>query len=302
MNVGYKPNFAGGTKTSAAETSDALTATAGGLSLQFDKKTGLLSSASRAGKTFSFVNGPRLLTGDPAGGGGGRRGAPATSPAALADSTLTSFTQKADGNDLLLSAAFDGPMKSITYRVHPNGWLTIDYAYNLTGPHALFGIGFDYPEAYVQGMRYLGNGPAPVFQNRLAGGTLDVWEKKYNNTMVGDPDDLAPGQHFDYPVFKGYYAGVRWLQLSTTEGPITALLNQDDLYVQVFTPKLPPPNIQMNTTITYAKAGISFLHAISAMGSKFSGPASTGPQGQPAVAKGDYKGSISLFFGELPKS
>ena len=68
MNVGYKPNFAGGTKTSAAETSDALTATAGGLSLQFDKKTGLLSSASRAGKTFSFLNGPRFLSAGAAAG------------------------------------------------------------------------------------------------------------------------------------------------------------------------------------------------------------------------------------------
>ena len=148
--------------------------------------------------------------------------------------------------------------------------------------------------------RYLGNGPAPVFQNRLAGGTLNVWEKKYNNTMVGDPDDLAAGEHFDYPVFKGYYAGVRWLQLGTTEGPITALLNQDDLYVQVFTPKMPPANIRMNASAVYANAGISFLHAISAMGTKFGGPTTTGPEGQPAVAKGDYRGSISLYFGELP--
>ncbi len=110
-------------------------------------------------------------------------------------------------------------MKSITYHVHPNGWLTIDYAYTLTGPHEYFGVGFDYPEANVQSMRYLGNGPATVYQNRLAGGTLDVWEKKYNNTMDGDPDDLKPGEHFDYPVFKGYYAGVKWLQLKTTERP-----------------------------------------------------------------------------------
>ena len=220
----------------------------------------------------------------------------------MANSTLASFSQKADGNDLLLSAAFDGPMKSITYRLHPNGWLTIDYAYNLTGPHEYFGVGFDYPESKVQGMRYLGNGPAPVFQNRLAGGTLDVWEKKYNNTMVGDPDDLPAGQHFDYPVFKGFYVGVRWLQLGTTEGPITALLNQDDLYVQVFTPKQPPANIRMRATMTYPNASISFLHAIPAMGNKFGSPTSTGPHGQPAVAKGNYKGSISLYFGELPKS
>jgi hypothetical protein len=289
-----------GSASPATETPDAFTAAAGGLSLRFDKKTGLLAAASRGGKTFSFHNGPRLLAGDPP--AANRRGAaaPATPPA-LAPSKLTSFTQNVDGRDLVLAAAFDGPMKSITYRLHPNGWLSIDYAYNLTGPHALFGVGFDYPESKVQSMRYLGNGPAPVYQNRLAGGTLDVWDKKYNNTMVGDPDDLAPGEHFDYPVFKGYYAGVRWLQLNTTEGPITALLNQDDLYVQVFTPKMAPDNIRMNASATFANAGISFLHAISPMGNKFGNAATTGPQGQPAVAKGDYKGSISLHFGELPK-
>ncbi len=283
----------------AAETPDAFTATAGDLSLQFDKKTGFLASASRAGKTFSFHNGPRLVAGDLV--ASARRGAAAATPApALAPSKLTSFTQKADGSDLILSAAFDGPMKSITYRLHPNGWLTIDYAYHLTGPHAYFGVGFDYPESKVQSMRYLGDGPAPVYQNRLAGGTLDVWEKKYNNTMVGDPDDLAPGQHFDYPPFKGYYADVHWLQLGTSEGPLTAVLNQNDLYVQVFTPKMAPDNIRMNASAAFSKAGISFLHAISPMGNKFGAATTTGPQGQPAEAKGDYKGSISLYFGNFP--
>ena len=287
-------------RTVATETQDTLAATVGDLSLQFDKQTGLLTSATRAGRAFSFVNGPRLLAASPT-LGGGRRGAPATPPAPTASSTLTSLTQKADGNDLLIFAAFDGPIKSITYRLHVNGWLTIDYAYNLIGAYEYFGIGFDYPEAKVKGMRYLGNGPAQVYQNRLAGGTLDVWEKTYNDTMVGDPDDLSPGQHFDYPVFKGYYAGVRWLQLNTTEGLITAVINQDDLYVQVFAPKQPPANLLMNAKAAFPKSGISFLHAIAAIGNKFGAPATTGPQGQPAVAKGEYKGSISLYFGEIPR-
>jgi len=117
---------------------------------------------------------------------------------------------------------------------------------------------------------YLGNGPASVFQNRLAGGWLDVWDRKYNNITVGDPDDLAPGQHFDYPVFKGYYAGVRWLQLDTSEGLITALIHQNDLYVQVFKPKMPPLDLQRKAVVAYSKASIAFLHAIDAIGNKFS--------------------------------
>ena len=197
---------------------------------------------------------------------------------------------------------FDGPMKSLTYRLKPNGWLSIDYVYAVSGPQEYFGIGFDYPEADVKGMRFLGEGPAPVYQNRLAGGTLDVWNRPYNNTVDGDPDDLKPGEHFDYPLFKGFYSGVRWLQLNTSEGPITAMVDQNrdsPIYVQVFTPKTPPPNLLGQTAVPFPMAGISFLHAIPAIGSKFGGPQSNGPMGQPAIAKGEYKGHISLYFGKL---
>jgi hypothetical protein len=226
-----------------------------------------------------------------------------TAPNFAPDSKLTSLTHDTDGADLVISAAFDGPMKSLTYRLKPNGWLSIDYAYALSGNEEYFGVGFDYPEANVKGMRFLGQGPATVYQNRLAGGTLDVWNRPYNNTIVGDPDDLKPGEHFNYPVFKGFYSGVRWLQLNTSEGPITAMVDQPSdspVYVQVFTPKTPPLKLVGQTGVPFPNAGVSFLHAIPAIGSKFVGPKSSGPMGQPAVAKGDYKGHISLYFGKLP--
>jgi hypothetical protein len=203
----------------------------------------------------------------------------------------------------VITAAFDGPMKSLTYRLKPNGWLSVDYVYAINGPQEYFGVGFDYPEANVKSLRYLGEGPSTVYQNRLAGGVLDVWDKPYNNTMVGDPDDLKPSEHFTYPIFKGFYTGVRWLQLNTTEGPITALVDQladSPLYVQIFTPKTPPPNLIGQTGVPFPNAGISFLHAIPAIGSKFVGPLASGPMGQPAIGHGEYKGSISLYFGKLP--
>jgi hypothetical protein len=279
------------------------------VSLQFSKTTGMLVSASREGKSFSLANGPRLLAMTPRLPPPVRRqqGQPAPPPPPpptfAPDSKLTSFTQKTEGNDLVISAAFDGPMKSLTYRLKPNGWLSIDYAYSLTGEHEYFGIGFDYPEADLKGMRFLGEGPAPVYQNRLAGGTLDVWNRPYNNTMVGDPDDLKPGEHFNYPIFKGFYAGVRWLQLDTSEGPITAVVDQhrdSPIYVQILTPKSPPVSQLGQTGVPFPNAGISFLHAIPAIGAKFVGPKSSGPMGQPAVAKGEYKGHIGLYFGKLP--
>ncbi len=58
------------------------------------------------------------------------------------------------------------------------------------------------------------------------GVSLGVWENDYNNTIAGWRDWV-------YPEFKGFFAGVRWLQLGTTEGLITVLNNQDVPFVQV---------------------------------------------------------------------
>jgi Glycosyl hydrolases family 2, TIM barrel domain/Glycosyl hydrolases family 2, sugar binding domain/Glycosyl hydrolases family 2 len=293
----------GGAKPTATETGDTLIANVGDLSLQISKTTGLLNSASRQGKFFSLVNGPRVMAMGPRLAPARRQDPPLPPPPIAPDSTLMSLAHVTDGNDLVISAAFDGPMKSLTYRLKPNGWLSIDYVYTLSGTLEYFGIGFDYPEANVQWMRFLGEGPAPVYKNRLAGGTLDVWNRPYNNTIDGDPDDLKPGEHFDYPLFKGFYSGVRWLQLNTSEGQITAMVDQhrdSPIYVQVFTPKTPPSNLVGQTAVPSPNAGVSFLHAIPAIGSKFGGPQSTGPMGQPPIAIGEYKGQISLYFGKLP--
>ena len=149
----------------------------------------------------------------------------------------------------------------------------------------------------------MATGRPRVYKDRLAGGTLDVWNRPYNNTIVGDPDKLKPGEHFDYPIFKGFYSGVRWLQLGTSEGPITAIVSQHPnapIYVQVFTPDTPPANLLGQVAVPFPTAGVSFLHGIPAIGNKFGGPRTMGPMGQPAVAEGDYRGHISLYFGGLP--
>jgi hypothetical protein len=290
----------------ATESGDTLTIGTGGLSLRISKVTGLLVSATREGQTFSLTNGPRVVAMSPR-NAPPRRGDPAkpvVAPSFAPESKLTSLTHSVDGSDLLVTASFNGPLQSMVYRLRPDGWLTVNYVYAVTGPHEYFGVGFDYPEDNLSGIRFLGEGPSPVYQNRLAGGILDVWQRAYNNTIVGDPDDLKPGEHFTYPVFKGYYAGMRWLELKTPQGPITAVVNQQQeapIYVQILSPKYPPADLAGQTIIPFPKAGISFLNAIPAVGSKFGAATSTGPMGQPAVGKGEYKGQISLYFGPLSR-
>ncbi len=291
-------------KLAVTETPDALTAKAGDVSIQIEKTTGLLVSASRQGHTYSLTNGPRIVSMDPRPISVQGQTTPPP-PSTAAPSKLVSLTHAMEGDDLVISAAFDGPMKSLLYRLKPSGWVSLDYVYAMSGPHEYFGIGFDYPEADVRGMRFFGQGPFPVYQNRLAGGTLDVWQRSYNNTMVGDPDDLKPGEHFDYPVFKGFYSGVRWVQFNTTEGEITAAVEQHSdspVYLQVFAPKTPPLKMLGQVAVPFPSTGLSFLNAIPAIGNKFGGPQTMGPSGQPAIAKGEYKGHISLYFGPLRNS
>ena len=293
-------------KPAATQTGDTLTATVGELSLAISTQSGLLLSASRQGHLFSLVNGPRVVSMGPRPAPLARNQNPSPAPpppaATAPASKLISLTHASDGSDLIITATFDGPMKSMTYRLQPSGWLSVDYRYSITGAQEYFGVGFDYPERNVKGMRILAEGPAPVYQNRLAGGLLDVWDRPYNDTVDGDPDDLKPGEHFTYPLFKGFYAGVRWLQLNTSEGPITAMVAQDPdapVFVQVFTPRTPPLALAGQTTVPFPDAGVSFLHAIPAIGSKFAGPQASGPMGQPAIGKGEYKGRVSLYFGKL---
>ena len=141
--------------------------------------------------------------------------------------------------------------------------------------------------------RWLGDGPFRVWQNRLRGVTLNVWENDYNDTLTGYRDWI-------YPEFKGFFANWRWLQLDTKEGPITVVNNSGVPFVQVLTPGFAPTNLMAKAFAPVPQCGLGFLDAIPPIGSKFKEARFSGPQGQPAVGHGDYSGSVSFYFGPLP--
>jgi hypothetical protein len=264
----------------ATETAATLTLSGGqgGPSMQISKGTGEILSLSGVGNLY---NGPRLVVGSGA---------------------LAKLEHQADGNDQVATATYTGDLKSLTYRLRPNGWMTLEYAYSMTGPHPYFGLGFDYySETSVRGIRFLGQGPYRVWKNRTAGGTMNVWSKTYNNTITGDIDNLAPGAKLEYPEFKGYYADVRWFQLQVGNAPITVLVHQPDTFLQLFTPQFPPTTDQGKTAVNFPGTDLAFLNAIPAIGYKFVPPSILGPQSQDAVAQGDYKGAVSFYCGTLPR-
>jgi hypothetical protein len=259
-------------KASATETNDAIEVKSGDLTVKFNKQTGWLSEVTRETDTYSFNNGPRP---------------------AIGNATLTSIRFDQDGPDVIVSAKYSGDLKSVLWRIFGNGWVQCDYKYTATGTNDFFGVAFDYPEDQVQSKRWLGDGPSRVWKNRMRGVTFNVWDGEFNDTITGYRD-------WDYPEFKGCFSNVRWLQLETTEGTITVVPKKIP-FVQVLTPEQPPDNLAGKTKVKLPKAGLAFLDAIPAIGSKFKDATAGGPQGQPNVANGEYSGSVSFYFGDFPE-
>ena len=253
------------------ETEGSVIMSAGKLKVTISKNEGLVTAVEFAGTRFSSLTGPRLATGK---------------------AHLRSIEHRRMGGSYIVKAAFDGGLNTVTWTVRGIGWLDCHFTYTATGTNDAIGVLFDYPEQLVKRKRWLGDGPYRVWKNRLGGGTLGVWENDYNNTITGYRDWV-------YPEFKGFFANVRWLQLETTEGLITVVPSNIP-FVQVLTPEQPPANLVANTKMNVPQCGLGFMHAIPAMGSKFKGPESTGPQGQPNIGQGEYSGTVSFYFGKLP--
>jgi Glycosyl hydrolases family 2, TIM barrel domain/Glycosyl hydrolases family 2, sugar binding domain/Glycosyl hydrolases family 2 len=189
-------------------------------------------------------------------------------------------------------AITNSTLDKIVWQLRDDGWLQCDYRYHAEGTNDYFGVVFDYPENLVKAKKWLGDGPYRVWKNRRQGVTLGVWENNYNNTITG-------WRGWIYPEFKGCFADVRWLQLGTSEGTIT-VVPEHVPFVQVLTPEFPPANLAGDTIARLPQCGLGFLNAIPPMGSKFQAADAVAPSGRRAVAQGEYSGTVSFYFGELP--
>lgn len=251
----------------------------GDLSLSVDKNTGRLANVHRAGKAVSLRNGPRLVSGSAA---------------------LSTIVLRREGDVQVVSARYDGEgqgqLRRVDWRLHPGGWLQLDYAYQMPGEKEAdyLGVSFDYPEEKVTGVRWLGRGPYRVWKNRLKGVTYDIWHKNYN--------DAITGQSRDYPEFKGFHRDLYWAQLETREMPITLVTTAENTFLRLFTPK--EAEDPGHTSVAFPPGDISLLNGIAPIGTKFHPPEAHGPQGAPNRVRrlGQwYRGRVFLFFGALPQ-
>jgi hypothetical protein len=166
------------------------------------------------------------------------------------------------------------------WTLNRGGDLRLDYSYSLAGDFVYHGITFDHPESEMQSLRWLGDGPYRVWQNRFRGTWLGIHDVAR--------DDQQPGQTWTFPEFQGYRSAVRWALLDTKSGPLKVSPSSAETYLRVGTPRTSHPQ----TTVEFPGGDLSFLHAISGMGSKFKPPKDSGPAALPRKATGRYEGSV----------
>ena len=284
----------GGTAMAKTETDQALTVTVGTTSYAFSKKDGRLIGVKTANHSYSLGNGPRFVA---------AKRADRSQDGFYNHDDKEAFQKKTQYTEYLDQGAFSGfeladgvqltvryrhgSLQTVCWHFFSDGsvWLSADVHFN--GVVDLMGICFDYPEEMVSHKRWVGRGPYRVWQNRMEGPQYGYYETDYN--------DPIPGESWQYPEFKGYFAGVEWMQLLTSEGaigisPSHAL--QRPLYVGVFTPRDGRDHLLYDLPQT----GLSLLSVIPAVRNKVNTTDLNGPSAQPHWAKGKINFSAILRF------
>jgi hypothetical protein len=238
----------------------------GKVSVEIDAKTGLLVGVRVNDRDLPFGNGP-VFMGDTL--------------------TFKSIRFTKVGNEAVVDVRFaESPDCWLKWTFLESGVLQLDYQYQPTGKQAFAGIGFDFPENLVEGVRLLADGPYRVWKNRLDGTTFGLWDKTYNNTITG--------QTWEYPEFKGYYANFHAVQVRNRVQPFNILTATPDLFLQLYTPGK-PAHVKGDVYPAFPKSGISILNGIPAIGTKFSKAEEEGPHSR----KNDFGQPGTLLNGRI---
>lgn len=271
-------------KVDISETDSELIAKSGKNSYVFSKTDGRLKYVKVDNRTISFGNGPRFVA--------AKRSDRSQDGFYNHDdkdafNKKTQYTEYADQGrfagfslrhepktDRLIATYQHGSLQEVQWSFAEDGTvgLTISYAFN--GVVDIMGICFDYPEQFVKSKSWVGKGPYRVWQNRLEGPKMGYWHNAYN--------DPIPGESWDYPEFKGYFADVKWMQLQTKEGKISVnriglLPDLEPMYVGVYQPRDGRDQLLYDLPQT----GLSVLQVIPAVRNKVNTTDLNGPSAQP---------------------
>lgn len=163
-----------------------MTVDAGGRTFTFSQKDGQLKGVKIGSRTISLTNGPRFIA--------AKRSDRSmdqfynhddkeaekkkTQYTTFEDAgCFTGFSVREEGNNVVVTANYKlGCFDQAVWTISPDGTAAIDFTYNFSGVVDLMGVMFDYPEDKVLSKRWVGDGPYRVWQNRLHGPQLGVWE------------------------------------------------------------------------------------------------------------------------------
>jgi hypothetical protein len=208
-----------------------------GINYIFDKKSGNLTKVY-VGKRDLAINGPFLAGVQPGAG------------YALAD-----FKHLVKETTHIVEVTYKGENSlTVKWTFHTGELPKMDYQYAMKTPNEYAGITFKYPEDKITGMKWMGRGPFQVWKNRLKGQQLGVWERsnKANNAE-----------------FKGWHADVYWVQFQTNMGNFTFYTEQQNVFLQMFSPLKPGALLNEFSTPPFPDNGnIGFMHKISGLGTK----------------------------------
>lgn len=234
---------------------------ANGVRVRLNKGNGNLAEVTGNGQAIPLSDGPVLTYDEP---------------------PLTSLRHYEQEGKYIVEARYRNDNKRLTWTFHPDGLLDMEVFYAPPRSSIYPGVTFSFPEEEVAGMDWLGEGPYRVWKNRMKGGAFGVWQKDYNNTITGYGKPV-------YPEFKGYHANLYWLDLLTRTSPgFKVYCHTENIFLRMLTPE--ERDDKRSTAMRFPEGDISFLHGISAVGTKFKEAEELGPQSQP------YSFSKSRFF------
>lgn len=223
-----------------------------GINVQIAKRDGRLDGVFRKGKLIPISDGPLFREDDPL----------------LQE--VSHFSGE-EGSHHVVARFGNGDR--LEWIMHPGGLLDMVLRYQPESDRISYtGASFSYPENGIKMVKYLGDGPYPVWKNRMSGVNFNVWEKEYNNTITGYSG-------YDYPPFRGYYSNLYWAKFTDqAEQSFTVFCRTEDVFLRLFTPGEPPEPAL--TTLQHPRGELSFMLGIPAIGTKFKNAEQLGPQSQ----------------------
>lgn len=274
-----------------SETAESLTVNSAGREYNFSKNTGQLTAVKIDSRGISLSGGPRFVA--------ARRSDRSydqfyNHDDKDAEKRKTQYSLYADQgkfsgfsveNGTLTATYKHGSLDKVTWNFLSDGRVTIVAHYHFGGVVDLMGIAFDYPETLMKRKCWVGNGPYRVWQNRQQGPQYGYWQNDYN--------DPIPGESWDYPEFKGYFADVDWMRLETEEGSICLWNGERSNYVGVYQPRDGRDHILYELPQT----GIAVLKVIPAVRNKVNTTDLNGPSAQPKWMTGKQEAiNLTLKF------